>query len=127
MIKKKMITFWGLFRYGLALNFVLGKLRKIGIVFVSYYWTQEGVDDYKPPFSGNVDEYEFAFWGPEEMKAIAQGATDFFAKYEHGDSSLQFGRDLGELFGILRARIQKEESLLYPEYEATQDNESTSR
>lgn len=56
-----------------------------------------------------------------DLEGITQTAIAFFKRY--GDASaagdsLDFARDLGRLMAALRTRIRKEETLLYPEYDA---------
>ncbi|MBF0492517.1 MAG: hemerythrin domain-containing protein [Deltaproteobacteria bacterium] len=54
----------------------------------------------------------------EELEQVAAGALRFFEKYDSGDTSnLDFAVDLGQLIGTLSQRIQKEESILYVEYD----------
>lgn len=53
----------------------------------------------------------------KDMGEISTFALQFFDKYEKGGSGIDFARDFGRLFATLNGRINKEESLLYKEFE----------
>lgn len=53
----------------------------------------------------------------KDMTEISKGAMDFFGKYSKGGSGLDFARDVGKLFIVLKSRISKEEDIIYKEYE----------
>jgi hypothetical protein len=52
-----------------------------------------------------------------EMKSITHEVMRFFDKYEHDRQGLSFGSDSGRILGVLKTRIQREERILYREYE----------
>jgi len=52
-----------------------------------------------------------------DMEEISKFALQFFDKYSHGGSGIEFARDFGKLFATLTGRIRKEEDILYREYE----------
>ncbi|MBP9888620.1 MAG: hemerythrin domain-containing protein [Leptospiraceae bacterium] len=52
----------------------------------------------------------------KDMETVSTVAFDFFKKYEHADTSMEFARDFGTLYAALGNRIRKEESILYEEY-----------
>ncbi len=56
----------------------------------------------------------------KDLAEVSQNAMDFFAKYDQGDSGLEFARDFGRLVGTLRARISREEMILYKEFDELQ-------
>lgn len=53
----------------------------------------------------------------DEMGLISREALQFFTTYEHGGAGFEFARDFGRLLAALTARIRREETLLFPEYE----------
>ncbi len=54
----------------------------------------------------------------EEMKSISTGVIDFFDKYKDSiQDKIQFGRDFGRIYSLLKIRMNKEEMQLYPTYE----------
>ncbi len=52
-----------------------------------------------------------------DLQEISRFALDFFQKYSSGGGGLEFAKDYGRMVAALRQRIQKEESLLYAEYD----------
>lgn len=52
----------------------------------------------------------------KDMEDVTKVAIDFFTKYEGGGAGMDFARDYGKLVGVLKARIKKEESVLYVEF-----------
>ena len=53
----------------------------------------------------------------DEMKKISEFCSEFFAKYAVGGGGIEFFRDFAELYRLLESRIQKEETILFAEYE----------
>ena len=53
----------------------------------------------------------------KDMASISKAAIDFFGKYTGGGSGIEFAKDFGGLVGVLGGRIQKEEKIIYAEYE----------
>ncbi|OGX23475.1 MAG: hypothetical protein A3J51_02645 [Omnitrophica WOR_2 bacterium RIFCSPHIGHO2_02_FULL_45_21] len=53
----------------------------------------------------------------KDMAPVSKNAIDFFGKYAKGGANIEFAKDFGGLVGALGTRIQKEEKILYPEYE----------
>jgi Hemerythrin HHE cation binding domain len=53
----------------------------------------------------------------KEMEGITQFAFDFFAKYEDGGSGVEFARDFGKLIADLNNRMNREENILYKEFD----------
>ena len=53
----------------------------------------------------------------KDMAGISTAAINFFGKYAHGGSGMEFARDIGALFTTLKSRIRKEEDVLYKEYD----------
>ena len=52
-----------------------------------------------------------------DMELVTSEAVRFFEKYADGGSGIAFASDYGHLHAVLAARIRKEETNLYPEYE----------
>jgi hemerythrin-like domain-containing protein len=54
-----------------------------------------------------------------DMETVSKTVLAFFDKYSQGDShsELEFAANFGRLLGLLEVRIQKEENILYKEYE----------
>jgi iron-sulfur cluster repair protein YtfE (RIC family) len=52
-----------------------------------------------------------------DMDEISKSALAFFDRYAAGGSGVEFAADFGTLSSLLRTRIHKEETILYPEYE----------
>ena len=52
-----------------------------------------------------------------DMDEISKSALEFFNKYAFGGSGVEFAKEFGRLFVVLGSRIQKEESMLYKEYD----------
>jgi hemerythrin-like domain-containing protein len=52
-----------------------------------------------------------------DMDEISKSAQAFFDRYAAGGSGVEFAADFGTFSSLLRARIHKEENILYPEYE----------
>lgn len=68
-----------------------------------------------PQFKETLD------WYVDEMKTISEKAMSFFQKYEQGATdNTEFTKDLGELVGLLKSRINKEEMVLFKKYEEIQ-------
>jgi hemerythrin superfamily protein len=53
-----------------------------------------------------------------EMSQVSKKIVAFFEKYEGVSEGLDFARDFGHILGILGGRIRREESTLYPKYDA---------
>jgi iron-sulfur cluster repair protein YtfE (RIC family) len=53
----------------------------------------------------------------KDMEEISKFALQFFDKYSHGGSGIEFARDFGKLFATLTGRMRKEEDILYREYD----------
>jgi len=61
------------FRYGLVLMVLKDYLGKIGIEFTPFYWMKETIPENIPPIKlDNPEDYEFLFFGSEEIKTISQ-------------------------------------------------------
>ena len=56
-----------------------------------------------------------------DMDKISKAAIDFFNKWEKGGDGIEFAKDIGALITVLRTRIHREESSLYPEYDKVAD------
>lgn len=52
-----------------------------------------------------------------DMVGISKTAIEFFGKYSQGGSGIEFAKEIGKLFTILKSRISKEEDIIYKEYE----------
>jgi hypothetical protein len=52
-----------------------------------------------------------------DMDEISAAAVAFFDKHASGDAPGDFARDAGRFLATLKARIQREESILYKKYE----------
>lgn len=52
-----------------------------------------------------------------DMDRITRNAISFFDTYANGGSGIQFASDFGELYATLHRRQEKEETMLYREYE----------
>jgi iron-sulfur cluster repair protein YtfE (RIC family) len=52
-----------------------------------------------------------------EMDKISQAAMEFFEKYSHKDTGLDFAKDFGRLTAMLTTRIRREENIIYREYD----------
>lgn len=53
----------------------------------------------------------------DEMKKISEFCIEFFDKYTIGGGGIEFFRDFDKLYRLLENRIQKEETILFAEYE----------
>ena len=53
----------------------------------------------------------------KDMAGVSEAALEFFAKYPSGGSGIDFYRDYGHLVSILTSRVEKEEALLFAEYD----------
>jgi len=58
----------------------------------------------------------------EEMKEASKFCQAFFEKYAISGGGIEFFQDFEKLYNLLKNRIQKEESVLYPEYKKLQLN-----
>ena len=58
-----------------------------------------------------IDSFE------EDMRAISKNAHDFFEVYRAGGSEYAFTKDFSDLYTKIWQRQEKEESVLYAEYE----------
>ncbi|MGC8502871.1 hemerythrin domain-containing protein [Desulfurella sp.] len=64
----------------------------------------------------NVEENVLKF--KEEMEEISKDVVNFFDTYKKGiTDKIQFARDFGKIYGMLKIRMIKEETQLYPVYE----------
>lgn len=52
----------------------------------------------------------------EEMKEATKFCQAFFEKYSIGGGGIEFLRDFEKLYDLLKNRIQKEETVLFPKY-----------
>ena len=52
----------------------------------------------------------------EDMEGISKAAIDFFNKYQDGGDTMEFAKDFGHLYSVLKDRIFREETILYQEY-----------
>lgn len=53
----------------------------------------------------------------KDMDEISRLAIGFFDKYSNGGSGIEFARDFGRLYAMLKIRMHKEENILYRQYE----------
>ena len=53
-----------------------------------------------------------------DLHMVTDTALLFFQRYEANPTDMQLAMDFGKLYGILKLRIQKEESVLYAAYQA---------
>jgi len=59
------------FRYGLIWLLLRDYLMKVGIEITPFYWMKEAIPENIPAkLDGNSDDYEFSFFGAEEIKII---------------------------------------------------------
>lgn len=58
-----------------------------------------------------IDSFE------EDMRAISKNAHDFFDAYRAGGAESAFAKDFSDLYDKIWQRQEKEESVLYAEYE----------
>ena len=54
------------------------------------------------------------------MDMVSKETLKFFEKYSMDGSNLEFAKDFGTLTATLRARVRREETLIYQEYEKLQ-------
>jgi len=67
---KKLITH---LRYGTLFGPIQRRLQAVGIIIAPYYWIQEGLTDIPlPKFRDTFKDYTFEFFGPAEMKTLAE-------------------------------------------------------
>ncbi len=59
-----------------------------------------------------------------DMEKVSKAAIDFFNKWEKGGDGIEFAKDVGTLISVLRSRIHREESNLYPEFDRVADKKS---
>jgi hemerythrin-like domain-containing protein len=52
-----------------------------------------------------------------DLEHVTDIALLFFQRYEKAADDIRHAMDFGKLVGVLKLRIQKEESVLYPAYE----------
>ena len=52
-----------------------------------------------------------------EMEKISTEALAFIDRYRDGGSGLDYAKQLGRIIGIINVRINREETILYREYE----------
>ena len=72
------------FRHGLILLMVRDYLAKLGIEITPFYWMKETVHDKIPDhWKANFNDYEFSFFGPEEIKTICGLPEREFISKEH--------------------------------------------
>ena len=112
---------------------VLGEIRKLGIgskegqskllaakaSFLAHL-KKEDVELYPPlrkAAEGDPRVKQTLEMFAKDMDAVSKDTTSFFEKYARGGSDLEFASDFGRLLATLGARIRKEESILYPEYD----------
>ncbi len=53
----------------------------------------------------------------QDTEKVTAAVIQFFNKYEHASTDLDFINDVGSLIALLKLRISREENLLYKEYE----------
>lgn len=59
-----------------------------------------------------------------DMDKISKTAIDFFTKWEKGGDGVEFAKDIGNIISVLRSRIHREESTLYPAFDRIVDKKS---
>ena len=62
-----------------------------------------------------LDEFD------EDLLEITVAAKEFFSRCREGARKVDFTRDFGTFFILLRDRLEKEEKVLFPEYERISD------
>ncbi|MBT4511462.1 MAG: hypothetical protein HOC20_04540 [Chloroflexi bacterium] len=69
----KLRNIWHAIRFGLVLHHLSWALRGKGVWIRTYYWYQEGAGSVtRPELRDTSEGYSFSFFGPEEMKIIAE-------------------------------------------------------
>jgi len=53
----------------------------------------------------------------KDMEDVKEKALQFYEKYSKGGSDREFSKDYGEILWVIRNRIQREEEILFKEYE----------
>lgn len=53
----------------------------------------------------------------KDMTEISGAVLQFFDKYAQGGSGFEFSKDYGKVVGTLGVRVQREENILYKEYD----------
>ena len=72
------------FRYGLILLVIRDYVAKLGIEIIPFYWMKETIPDKVPtPLGADLNDYEFSFFGPEEIGAICKLPEREFMNEEH--------------------------------------------
>ncbi len=59
-----------------------------------------------------------------DMDKISKTAIDFFTKWEKGGDGVEFAKDIGNIISVLRSRIHREESTLYPAFDRIVDKKA---
>ena len=53
----------------------------------------------------------------KDMENVTKSALQFYEKYSGGGSGFEYSKDYGEILWVIKNRIQREEDLLFNEYD----------
>lgn len=109
------------FRYGLIFLVIRDYLKKLGIEITPFYWTKETIPDkIQVNLEDDLNNYEFSFFGPEEIKAICNLPERKFFNEEHITKMFNKGKKCygakykGEIAAFTWFDLEESDTRFYP-------------
>ncbi|MDP2653357.1 MAG: GNAT family N-acetyltransferase [Candidatus Omnitrophota bacterium] len=109
------------FRHGLIFLVMSDYLKKMGIEITPFYWMRETIPDQSPAgMETNFRDFDFSFFGPEDIEAICKHPERKFYHEEHVTKLFKAGKKCygakcnGEIAGFTWIDLEESVTKFHP-------------